>query len=104
MDAKLNCQANPTQSIRVTASIAICLALGLLCTSASAYNLRTLYSFCEQANCLDGQSPAAVLLMGNDGQLYGTATGGGDTGHGTAFGLTPILGKAKWKFQRLHSF
>ncbi len=58
--------------------------------------LTTLYSFCSQANCPDGSTPIAGLIQGTDGNLYGTASGGGAYGQfGTVFklsvGLDPFV-------------
>jgi uncharacterized repeat protein (TIGR03803 family) len=56
--------------------------------------LTTLYSFCAQANCLDGSGPYAGLVQGADGNLYGSTTGGGNAsnlcspGCGTIFKIT----------------
>ncbi len=50
-----------------------------------------LYTFCSMANCIDGASPRAGLLMDERGALYGT-TQVGDTQRpqgGTVFKLTP---------------
>jgi uncharacterized repeat protein (TIGR03803 family) len=50
----------------------------------------TLYSFCANANCADGSYPAAGLIEGTDGNLYGTTTGGGAYGnYGTIFAIKP---------------
>ena len=59
--------------------------------------LTTLYSFCAQANCTDGQQPYAGLVRGSDGNFYGTTLeGGANTGCslgsgtcGTVFRITP---------------
>ncbi len=47
-----------------------------------------LYSFCEKGKCSDGQLPHDGLIMDQSGNLYGTATYGGDaTGQGVVFRL-----------------
>ena len=59
--------------------------------------LTTLYSFCAQANCTDGQQPYAGLVRASDGNFYGTTLeGGSNTGCslgsgscGTVFKITP---------------
>ena len=50
--------------------------------------LTTLYSFCEQAGCPDGNSPS-VLVQGTDGNFYGTSTAPLDKGADTVFKITP---------------
>jgi uncharacterized repeat protein (TIGR03803 family) len=50
--------------------------------------LTTLYSFCTQANCADGEAPYAGLVQATDGDFYGTTGQGGDNGHGTIFKIT----------------
>jgi uncharacterized repeat protein (TIGR03803 family) len=52
--------------------------------------LTTLYSFCAQTNCTDGNNPnGATLVQGTDGNFYGTTVGGGTNGGGTVFKITP---------------
>jgi uncharacterized repeat protein (TIGR03803 family) len=57
-----------------------------------AGTLTTLYSFCGQAGCADGQYPYAGLFQGTDGDLYGTTYQGGTAGSGTVFRLSVGLG------------
>jgi uncharacterized repeat protein (TIGR03803 family) len=61
--------------------------------------LTTLYSFCSQANCVDGSGPVAALLQASDGNLYGSTYKGGTTGYGTLFKITPT-----GTLTTLHSF
>jgi uncharacterized repeat protein (TIGR03803 family) len=49
----------------------------------------TVYSFCPQSGCLDGDSPEAGLVQARDGALYGTTLYGGSAGDGTVFRMTP---------------
>src|ERR1022692_957258 len=57
--------------------------------------LTTLYSFCAQSGCTDGEDPVAALVQAANGDLYGTTIGGGTNnscsvlGCGTAFKITP---------------
>lgn len=51
--------------------------------------LTSIYSFCVQSNCPDGQYPDTVLALGTDGNLYGTTQNGGTNGgYGTVFKIT----------------
>jgi uncharacterized repeat protein (TIGR03803 family) len=59
-----------------------------------AGKLTTLYSFCSQTNCTDGANPYAGLVLGTDGNFYGTTYQGGAQcsyieGCGTVFKITP---------------
>jgi uncharacterized repeat protein (TIGR03803 family) len=51
--------------------------------------LTTLYSFCSQTNCADGDEPYAGLVQATNGNLYGTTCCGGAKGQGTVFKITP---------------
>jgi uncharacterized repeat protein (TIGR03803 family) len=56
--------------------------------------LTTLYSFCAQSNCADGAFPGyggagAGLVLGSDGNFYGTTSVGGANNLGTIFEITP---------------
>lgn len=67
--------------------------------------LTTLYSFCAQAHCTDGEYPRAGLVQASDGNFYGTTEGGGTSqacyqiGCGTVFKITPT-----GTLTTLHSF
>jgi len=48
--------------------------------------LTTLYTFCPQGGgCADGRYPFSGLVLANDGNFYGTTSGGGSTLTGTVF-------------------
>ncbi len=51
--------------------------------------LTTLYSFCSQSGCSDGEAPYAGLIQGTDGNFYGTTFYGGASFGGTVFKITP---------------
>jgi uncharacterized repeat protein (TIGR03803 family) len=61
--------------------------------------LSTLYSFCGQMNCPDGEWPYSGLVLAADGNFYGTTELGGANGYGTAFRVTPT-----GTLTTLHSF
>jgi len=50
--------------------------------------LTTLYSFCSQSGCPDGSLPTATLVLGTDGNFYGTTSRGGTSNSGTVFKIT----------------
>ena len=52
--------------------------------------LTTLYSFCSQSNCPDGEQPWGGLVQASNGNFYGTTQYGGPNGDGgTVFEITP---------------
>ncbi len=53
-----------------------------------AGRLTTLYSFCAQTDCTDGNDPNAGLVLGTDGNFYGTTEYGG-LYYGSVFKVTP---------------
>ena len=50
--------------------------------------LTTLYSFCPQSGCTDGVGPEAGLVLGTDGNFYGTTFDSDPSGAGTIFQIT----------------
>ena len=50
-----------------------------------------LYNFCAVNGCPDGFDPVGGLIVGTDGNFYGTTLGGGtgNNPHGTVFQITP---------------
>lgn len=60
--------------------------------------ISSIYSFCSQANCADGQWPSAAPILGSDGNLYGVTPTGGKTA-GVVYKLT-----LSGKFTILHTF
>jgi uncharacterized repeat protein (TIGR03803 family) len=54
--------------------------------------LTTLYSFCSQSGCPDGQYPYAPLVQATNGDFYGTTALGGASNWGTVFSLSMGLG------------
>jgi uncharacterized repeat protein (TIGR03803 family) len=61
--------------------------------------LTTLYSFCSQNNCIDGEGPYAGLVQATNGNFYGTTVFGGANNLGTVFEITP-----GGRLTTLHSF
>lgn len=60
----------------------------------------TLYNFCSKDNCADGTEPFAGLVLGTNGNFYGTTfSGGANDNRGTVFEITP-----QGKLTTLHSF
>jgi uncharacterized repeat protein (TIGR03803 family) len=74
---------------------------GSIFKATLAGKVTTLYSFCAQQGCPDGQHPSAGLALGGDGDLYGSTFSGGPDGYGTVFKITT---KGKFKFTLVHQF
>ena len=73
---------------------------GTIFKVTSQGTITTLYSFCAQSNCADGMYPYAGLVLGTDGNFYGTTSEGGANGHaGTIFKIS-----AAGKFTSIYSF
>lgn len=62
---------------------------GTIFSINSAGKMNTVYNFCSQEYCLDGSSPYGGLVLGTDGNFYGTTVYDGVTGVGTVFKVTP---------------
>jgi uncharacterized repeat protein (TIGR03803 family) len=48
----------------------------------------TLYNFCSETNCADGETPYGTLIQATNGNFYGTTTAGGTNGDGTVFKIS----------------
>jgi uncharacterized repeat protein (TIGR03803 family) len=64
---------------------------------------RVLHAFCSTANCSDGNSPRAGLVLDQAGNLYGMTPFGGSFGNGVVFKLTPHS-DGSWTETVLHNF
>ena len=64
-----------------------------------AGTLTTLYNFCSQPGCTDGNSPGGALVQAADGNFYGATGFGGTFGDGTVFRTT-----ASGNLTTLHTF
>jgi uncharacterized repeat protein (TIGR03803 family) len=61
---------------------------GTIFKITSEGTLTTLYNFCEQTNCIDGNGPRGSLVQATDGNLYGITVYGGAKNYGTVFKIT----------------
>lgn len=52
-------------------------------------SLTVLYNFCSQSDCADGSQPNAGMILGTDGNFYGTTISGGANNRGAIFQITP---------------
>jgi uncharacterized repeat protein (TIGR03803 family) len=76
-------------------------------TNKYAEAVQTLYSFCQNSSCSDGENPRGGVTMDASGNLFGTANGGGVGGNqGTVFELpyNPAAGKFASAIKVLYQF
>jgi len=64
---------------------------GTIFEITSSGKFTTLYTFCAQTSCADGENPGGSLTQGTDGNLYGVTLSGG-YGYGTIFRIS-LAGK-----------
>jgi uncharacterized repeat protein (TIGR03803 family) len=69
-----------------TTSVGGTMMAGTVFKITTAGKLTTLYSFCAQENCSDGEFPESGLVQANNGKFYGTTNG--FTLDGTIFSLS----------------
>ena len=81
------------------ASCTLVIGCGTIFKITPKGQLTTIYSFCSQPNCADGEFPYGGLTLGTNGKFYGTTTSGGADERGTIFSLSSTKGLAT-----LHSF
>ena len=63
---------------------------GVLFAITTAGRYTTVHDFCNERGCFDGASPQAAPIVGQDGNLYGAATAGGDKDNaGTVYKTMP---------------
>jgi uncharacterized repeat protein (TIGR03803 family) len=65
------------------------LGCGTIFKITASGSLTTIYNFCTQSGCPDGQFPNGQLVLTHGGNFYGTTSEGGAYGGGTIFTITP---------------
>jgi len=93
----------PRPSSILIALLVMVVAAGKPSSAASSYTLKTLYSFCANSDCPDGQRPNSVIINAS-GDFFGTTVFGGAHNAGTVFELSPNSKKTKWSQKVLYSF
>jgi uncharacterized repeat protein (TIGR03803 family) len=89
-----------SRGIQLIATIAIAQSIFGAGGNASAYTLKTLYSFCFEQNCADGYGPGGGLTRDAKGNLFGVTFGY----DGEIFMLHPSPDGTKWTFSVLYRF
>src|ERR1022692_632476 len=89
MKRTVNVLSNLNWGTRACAVLALCATTAI---ALPAQTLTTLYSFCSQSGCTDGDAPYAGLVQATDGNFYGTTFEGGSNDGGTVFRLSVGLG------------
>jgi hypothetical protein len=65
---------------------------GTVFNMTSAGTLITLYNFCSDAGCTDGETPVSGLTQDTNGTFYGTTANGGVNNDVTVYSLAMGLG------------
>jgi uncharacterized repeat protein (TIGR03803 family) len=69
---------------------------------SGGFTYSTLYTFCSQSNCTDGEGPYGSLIADTSGDLYGATSHGGANGQGEVFEL--VNSNGSWTLQVLYNF
>ena len=89
------------RSIQLMATLAIFIVILFATSTRATADDKVLHSFVSDG--ADGNNPYAGLIFDAAGNLYGTTSGGGTSGVGTVFELTPA-GGGTWTEKVLHDF
>ncbi len=97
------CERGRTMFRLLTISALAFLATALApVTNAQAWTMKTLYNFCSEPDCTDGEVPLGRLVRDSAGNLYGTTYLGGTAGEGAVFELSRK--QKAWSYHLLYSF
>ncbi len=91
-------------SPRLLAGLAAACSLAAIPRTAPAATFTNLYNFGTHGTA-DANNPYAGVILDNAGNLYGTTYGGGTSGLGTVYELSPpAAGQTAWSETILYSF
>jgi len=102
MRGNMRLKGRTSVSLGLTAIVAAAAAAQM--QSAQAARLKTIYSFCAQQNCTDGQLPLGGVLADPSANLFGTASTGGAHNGGTVYELVANAKKTHWTYLPLYDF